>query len=154
MRARAEAAAAEVDDGESAVEIAHLPRVWHPLLPTPRLPIGVGLLAIGVAALGLVFVVAAVFSLANEFLGAWVPLPTPILSLGDPVGEAILILLGGVLIAVATALWRQEFWAFGLTVGLVFLGLIYLLFTASITVLFLLLVVLFIYLVAVRRHFY
>jgi hypothetical protein len=154
MRARPQADVDETDRADDSAFVRRLPRAWRPVLPTPRLPIGVALLALAVAVLGVVLVAAGIFALGNQFVAGWIPLPKPILAIDDPLADAIVALLGGVLLAVATALWRQEVWAFALTLGALFFGLIFLFFTASITVAFLLVLVVFIYLLAVRRHFY
>jgi hypothetical protein len=62
--------------------------------------------------------------------------------------------LGGAVIAVARALWDLERWSLYLGVGGTFFGLTYLFFTSQITILFLLLLGLFVYLLSVRHHFY
>ncbi len=92
--------------------------------------------------------------LLNAYLGNVVPISLLIVRSVDPLGAAILVLLGAVLLAVATALWRQETWALWTTIVVVFLTLAYLFFTDSITVLFVLFLLLFMYLFSVRRHFY
>ncbi|MGI0150486.1 MAG: hypothetical protein ACREC5_00930, partial [Thermoplasmata archaeon] len=66
----------------------------------------------------------------------------------------ILILLGVALLALARSLFDLERWSLYVTVGLLFLGETYLFFTGSITVLFLVLLALFMYLLTVRHHFY
>ncbi|HEV2165961.1 MAG TPA: hypothetical protein VGS23_03120, partial [Thermoplasmata archaeon] len=72
----------------------------------------------------------------------------------DQWGAAVLIVLGASLLALARALWDLERWSLYVTVGLLFVAQAYLFFTGSITVLFLLLLAVFIYLLAVRHHFY
>ncbi|MGI0156676.1 MAG: hypothetical protein ACREDE_11175, partial [Thermoplasmata archaeon] len=69
-------------------------------------------------------------------------------------GAAIVVILGAALLGIATALWRQETWALWTTIVLIFAATTYLFFTGSITVLFLIFVVLFVYLISVRRYFY
>jgi len=136
------------------VEVGHLPPRWQPTPLTPSLPIGIAILAVLIAITGVVVLLAGALFLLNAYLGAVVPADLLIIRSVDPVGAAILILLGAILLSVATALWRQESWALWTTVVVVFAALAYLFFTASITVLFLLFLVLFIYLLTVRRHFY
>jgi len=72
----------------------------------------------------------------------------------DVYGAAVLAVLGAALIGIATSLWRQETWALWTTIVLVFATAAYLFFTDYITVLFLVFVVLFLYLISVRRYFY
>jgi hypothetical protein len=97
---------------------------------------------------------SAILILVNTIFGFVVPASFLILNSVDVVGAGILLVLGVVLIGVATALWHQETWALWTTVVVLFFGLAYLFFTAYFTVLFLVLLVLFIYLIAVRHHFY
>ena len=120
----------------------------------PSLPIGVAILSVLIAIAGLVVLLAGALYLLNSYAGTIVPGNLLIVKSVDPIGAAILVLLGAILLSVATALWRQETWALWTTVVVVFLILAYLFFTASITVLFVLVLVLFIYLLTVRHHFY
>jgi hypothetical protein len=136
------------------VEVRHLPPQWRPLPPRPRLPIGAAILALLIAVIGLVILLAGVLVLLNLFFGNEVPAGIFTTHSVDEFGASILILLGAVMVSVASALWRQERWSLWVTIVVVFLGLAYLFFTASITVLFVLLLVVFIYLLTVRRHFY
>lgn len=138
----------------TAVEVDHLPPRWDPTPPRPSLPVGVAILSVLVAISGAVVVISAILILLNAFLGFVVPESLLILNSVDPIGAGILLVVGVVLIGVATALWRQETWALWTTVVVLFLGLAYLFFTAYFTVLFVVLLVLFIYLIAVRHHFY
>lgn len=137
------------------VEVGHLPPRWQPTPPRPSLPVGVALLAILIAIAGLVILVAGTLYLLNASFGAAaVPESLLIVKNVDPIGAAILLGLGAVLLGVATALWRQETWALWTTVVILFLAIAYLFFTSSITVLFLLLLLVFVYLLTVRHHFY
>ena len=140
--------------GGGSVEVSHLPPHWEPTPVRPLLPVGVAILSVLIALVGVVVMVSGILYLLNAYAPGLVPPELLILSGVDVVGAAILILFGGVMIGVATALWRQERWALWTTVVVTFGALAYLFFTASITVLFLVLLVLFIYLLAVRRHFY
>jgi hypothetical protein len=136
------------------VEIDHLPPHWEPTPFRPKLPIGVALLSIVIAIAGIVIIVAGALYLLNSYLGAIVPTDLLIIRSVDILGAAILLLFGAVLIAMANALWHQERWSLWTTIIVVFGGLAYLFFTASITVLFLIFLLLFIYLLTVRRYFY
>ncbi|MCI4355467.1 MAG: hypothetical protein L3K06_08925 [Thermoplasmata archaeon] len=139
---------------KGSVEVHRLPPRWEPTPVTPSLPIGVAVLAIAIALGGVVILLAGALFLLNAYLGTVVPSSLLIVRSVDPLGAAILVLLGAILLSVATALWRQEAWALWTTIVVVFVALAYMFFTASITVIFLLFLVLFIYLLTVRHHFY
>lgn len=134
--------------------VEHLPPKWEPTPVRPSLPIGVAILAVLIALSGVVILLAGALFLLNSYLGTVVPATLLIVRSVDPIGAAVLVLLGAVLLSVATALWRQEAWALWTTIVVVFVSLAYLFFTASLTVLFVLFLLLFIYLLTVRRHFY
>jgi hypothetical protein len=136
------------------VEVRRLPPRWEPSRSTPSLPLGVGILAIVIALSGVVILLAGALFLLNAYFGAIVPSSLLIVRSVDPIGAAILILLGAILLSLATALWRQEAWALWTTIVVVFVALAYMFFTASITVIFVLFLILFIYLLTVRHHFY
>jgi hypothetical protein len=135
-------------------EIDHLPPRWNPTPPVPSLPIGVAVLSVLTAGLAVIVVLTGVLVLLNLAIG-WV-VPSSLLLLGpvDLLGATLLVVFGIILIGVASALWHQETWALWTTIVVVFFSLTYLFFTASITVLFLCLLVVFVYLLTVRHHFY
>ncbi|MCI4331219.1 MAG: hypothetical protein L3K19_05160 [Thermoplasmata archaeon] len=132
----------------------HLPAAWSPSNLRPSLPIGVALLSVLIAISGVVVLVAGSLFLLNTYFGTVVPTSLLIVRSVDPLGAGILVLVGAVLLSVANALWAQERWALWTTVAVLFAALAYSFFTASITVLFLLFLLLFIYLLTVRRYFY
>jgi len=136
------------------VEFDHLPPAWEPTPVRPRLPIGVGVVSVLIAALGIVMLLAGLIFLLATVAGNLVPSSLEIFQSIDLYGAAILAILGAALIGIATALWRQETWALWTTLVLVFATAAYLFFTGSISVLFLIFVVLFVYLISVRRYFY
>lgn len=135
-------------------EVHHLPPKWTPRRVTPSLPLGVAVLSVGLAATGLVLFLSGVLIFLNTYAPQSVPNSLLILPQVDPIGAAILLLIGTVILGLANALWHQERWALFLTVGALFAGEAYLFFTATITVLFLLVLVVFVYLLTVREHFY
>lgn len=135
-------------------EVQHLPPQWQPTPVRPSLPIGVAVLSVLIALGGLVVLISGLLFLLNEYLGTAIPTQLLIVHQVDVLGAAVLVLLGAVLLGVATALWNQEAWALYTTVIVLFLALGYLFFTASITVVFLLFLLLFVYLLAVRHHFF
>jgi hypothetical protein len=136
------------------VEFDHLPPILESQLPPPSLPIGVAVLAASTAFVGLVVLLAGVLFVLNAYASLLVPSGLLILDAGNVLGSIVLVVLGSSIVGLSTALWRQELWAFYLTVAFMFGGLGYLFFTGSITFLFVLVLVVFIYLIAVRHHFY
>ena len=136
------------------VNFEHLPPRWEPTPARPRLPIGVAVVSILVAALAVVMVLAGLLFFFGVFLPSFFSPSLEIFSSIDIWGAAILVVLGAALLGIATSLWHQETWALWTTIVLVFGTAAYLFFTGSITVLFLIFVVLFIYLISVRRYFY
>jgi len=146
--------AASAPGAATPVEVRRLPPRWEPTPVRPSLPLGVAVLAIVIALAGIVILLAGALFLLNAYFGSIVPAALLIVASVDPLGAAILILLGAILLSVATALWRQEAWALWTTIVVVFVALADMFFTASITVIFVLFLVLFIYLLTVRHHFY
>jgi len=148
------ASASATSPGDARVTVEHLPPRWEPTPVHPRLPIGVAVVSVLIALFAVTMVLAGLLFLLAASFGNVVPASLEIFQSIDVFGAGILMVLGASLIAVATALWRQESWALWLTLLLVFGTTAYLFFTGSITVLFLIFVVLFIYLISVRRYFY
>ena len=136
------------------VQFDHLPPSWEPTPARPRLPLGVAIVSVLIAAFGVVMLLAGLLYLLASVAGEVVPASLEIFQSIDLYGAAILAILGAALIGIATSLWRQETWALWTTLVLVFATSAYLFFTGSITVLFLIFVVLFVYLISVRRYFY
>jgi hypothetical protein len=139
---------------EAPLTVGHLPPRWEPTPVVPHLPIGVAIVAVLIAVFAVTMVLAGLLFLLSSYFGSAVPQSLEIFQSIDLYGAGILMVLGAALIGVATALWRQETWALWVTLVLVFGTTAYLFFTGSITVLFLIFVVLFIYLISVRRYFY
>jgi hypothetical protein len=136
------------------VEVHHLPPRWSPTPPRPRRPVGIAVLAVLIAISGVIVLISGAFLLLNSVAGTIVPADLLIVHAGDSLGDGILLILGAVMLAVASALWNQERWSLWTTIIAVFAGFTYLFFTASITILFVILVVLFVYLLSVRRYFF
>jgi hypothetical protein len=141
-------------DGDGPPRVQHLPPVWERQLPPPSLPIGVAILSIVTAAVGVLLMVSGVLFVVSYYASVVLPSSLVIFHVGDPLGAIVLVILGAVIALLSSALWHQELWAFYLMVGFLFLGMAYLFFTDSITFLFLIVLVVFIYLIAVRHHFY
>ncbi|MGC2290252.1 MAG: hypothetical protein WA688_10430 [Thermoplasmata archaeon] len=153
-RQMARPSAADDSDNDAPGQVQHLPPVWERQLPPPSLPIGVAILSIVTAAVGVVLMVSGVLFVLSYYASVVVPSSLVIIHVGDPVGATVIVVLGAVIALLSSALWHQELWAFYLMVGFLFLGLAYLFFTDSITFLFLIVLAVFIYLIAVRHHFY
>jgi hypothetical protein len=137
------------------VEVGHLPKPYVPPPLKPSLPLGVAVLAVLIALVGIILLIAGALVLLNLLMGTTVVPTTYLITKSvDEYGAAILVVLGAAMLALSRALWDLERWALYVTVGLLFAGLTYLFFTGSITVLFVFALVIFIYLLTVRHHFY
>ncbi|MGA8664552.1 MAG: hypothetical protein WB809_05760 [Thermoplasmata archaeon] len=140
--------------GDGPVTFDRLPPAWEPTPVRPHLPIGVAVVSILIAVAAVVLVLGGALYLLNEVGTTYVPPAFDLFPSVSFLGAVILMVLGVALLALATSLWRQETWALWSTLVLVFGTTLYLFFTESITVLFVLLVILFVYLLSVRRYFY
>jgi len=147
-------ASAQATRPSATVEVGHLPPPWEPTPVRPRLPLGVAIVSVLIGLVGFVLVLAAALYVLNQGFGQTVPTSLEIFSAVDIFAAMILLVVGVALLAIATALWRQETWALWTTVVLVFAMTAYLFFTGFITILFVLFVALLVYLLAVRRYFY
>ncbi len=139
---------------DAPVTFDQLPPAWEPSSARPRLPIGVAVISILIAIVAVVMILGGALYLLDQFGSNVVPSAFDLFPSVDLLGSAILLVLGIALLAIATALWRQETWALWTTLVIVFATTTYLFFTGSITVLFVLLIVMFVYLLAARRYFY
>jgi hypothetical protein len=139
---------------DSAVTFDHLPPRWEPTPVVPRRPLGVAVISVLIALFAVVLVLAGLLFLLSSYLGTFVPTGLDLIPSLDIWGALIVTLLGAAFLGIATSLWRQETWALWTTIVLVFATTAYLFFTGSITVMFVIFVVLFVYLISVRRYFY
>jgi hypothetical protein len=145
---------AGASSSDAPASFDHLPPRWEPTPERPHLPIGVAIVSVLIALFAVVMVLAGLLFLLAQFAGSFVPPSLEIFQSIDIWGAAILVILGAAFLGIATSLWRQETWALWTTLVLVFGTCAYLFFTGSISVLFVVFVVLFIYLISVRRYFY
>jgi hypothetical protein len=136
------------------VEIDHLPPRWEPEPIRPRLPIGVAVVSLLLGIMGVVLVLAGLLALLVVGFALFVPTSLEIFQSLSLIGAVMITILGIMFLVVATCLWRQETWALWTTIVLVFLTEAYLFFIGSISILFLVFLVLFVYLLTVRRYFY
>jgi hypothetical protein len=145
---------ANANGGGSAVTFDRLPPSWEPTSAVPRLPVGVAVVSVLIAVAGVVMVLGGLLYLLGQFGSNFFPSALDLFPSINLLGSGILVVLGVALLVIATSLWRQETWSLWTTLAIVFGTTVYLFFTGSITVLFVLLVVLFVYLLSVRRYFY
>jgi hypothetical protein len=136
------------------VEIDHLPPKWEPAPIRPRLPIGVAIVSILLGLAGIFLLLAGLLAILTSSFAVIIPPTLDILQSVNLIGALVVLILGTAFLVVATCLWRQETWALWTMIGLVFLTETYLFFTDSISILFLIFLVLFVYLLTVRRYFY
>lgn len=118
--------------------------------PSSRLPLGVAILAILIGIVGFFYLIGGILLLVLRFglLG------TGPLFVGGPLGAVLLLILGIVLLAVASGLWGRELWALALTALVLVLILIgNILEGALVSLSTVVVVLLLIYLIAVRDHF-
>jgi hypothetical protein len=142
------------NSSDAPVTFDHLPPTWEPTPVVPRRPIGVAIISVLIALGALVLILAGLLFLLSSYFGPVVPTTLNLIPSVDIWGSVIVVVLGAALLGIATSLWRQETWALWTTIVLVFATTAYLFFTGSITVLFVIFVVLFVYLISVRRYFY
>ncbi len=140
--------------GDTPVTFDRLPPRWEPTPLVPQRPLGVAIIAVLIAIFAFVLLLAGILYVLSSYFGAFVPSSLELIPSLDIYGAGIVAVLGAALLGIATALWNQETWALWTTIVLVFATTAYLFFTESITVLFLVFVVLFVYLISVRRYFY
>ncbi len=121
-----------------------------------ELPILVGILAILVGLYGLFLAVVGILAIFSSLGALAYPGLVPFSAYGGTTIAAgmLTLIFGAILLFVAIGLWDLETWALWLT-GIVTAGVIVvLLWSASFGVALAIAVVLLIYLIAVRRHFY
>jgi len=99
---------AHASASQAPAEFDHLPPAWEPTPVRPRLPIGVAVVSVLIAALGVVMLLAGLLFLLATISSQVVPSSLEIFQSIDLYGAAILAILGAALIGIATSLWRQE----------------------------------------------
>ncbi len=146
-------------EATAPLEFDHLPETWNPQAFVPRRPLGLALFCAAMAFFSVVVVVVAVFYFIGLYAPSWLPFSGAISSADviaslSPLTAMLLLLFGGTMIGVATALWRQEPWALYTTYAAFIGAMAYLLATGTFVVLLLVVALLFLYLVSVRNYFY
>ena len=124
--------------------------------PAGELPILVGILAILIGLFGLFLAVIGILLIASAFGVLVVPAAAAYAPLaGDAlIAGLVSLVIGAVLVAVATGLWDLETWALYLTGAVVVIYVALLVLGGAFGWSLVLAVGLLIYLVAVRNHFY
>ena len=132
---------------------ATLPPVAH---PRRQLPLGVAILAVIVGLYGFLVAIFGVLVLVGYSLSTFTDIlgPTSVFGVHGWVFGLVVLIVGLIILGIGVALWRLRLWA--LVLGLLFLLFELVSYGASgriISVGFLLALFIFIYLIAVNRHF-
>ena len=122
----------------------------------PRRPLGVAILAVLVGLFGLIFVLGGILLLATSAAAAYFGTGgfTSLLHASGAIAGAIVLVIGLIILGLALGLWHLRMWALALT--LIILAVVLIaegLAGAFVSFGFLVSLVLFIYLIAVNRHF-
>ncbi|MGI0071520.1 MAG: hypothetical protein ACRECT_05585 [Thermoplasmata archaeon] len=126
--------------------------------PTPSRPLGVAILAVLIGIYGFVlFLLGLLVAVASSVVGS-LGGADPLHGLGITdltVAGIILLIVGLIILGLAVGLWHLRMWALVLTIlFLVFEMVVYGLAGQFVTIGFILSLVLFLYLLAVSRHFF
>jgi len=122
--------------------------------PAPSRPIGVAILAVLVGLYGLLLILAGVLVLAGVAATHFLGIPTGFAGLGAFAVGVIVLIVGLIILGLALGLWHLRMWALVLTLLFVIFELIsYGLAGAFVSLGFILALILFVYLLAVHRHF-
>jgi len=117
-----------------------------------RLPLGVALLAVLIGIFGFLVLVAGALLLVFGTSFVFGTGSVTVFGTGGTIAGLVLLLIGAVILAVATGLWDQELWALALAlIVLLFYGVVE--FVAQSWLSVLVIGALLVYLVAVSNHF-
>jgi hypothetical protein len=121
--------------------------------PVPGRPLGVAILAVLIGLLGFITLIAGILLLVGVAAGAFLAVPG-FFGYGGLTLGAIILVIGIILLAVATGLWDLRMWALALAIlVLIFYLVIYALGGDFLSLGFIVSLILLLYLVAVSRHF-
>ncbi len=137
----------------SPVTFDHLPELELPPGYVPHRPLGVAVAAVLFGLGGGVLIVAAVLAMLVDVGGPLIPPSYWIFGSTTLSVNVVLLGVGVALLVVADGLWRQEEWSLYTTTLLALGTAIYFVFSGSVTIFVALLIVLSVYLLAVRRYF-
>lgn len=118
----------------------------------PTLPLGVALLAILIGLFGLLLLIAGLLVVIASSFSLYLA-PTSVLGLTGDLAGGIILFLGVILLLVATGLWHLEMWALALSLLVVGFFLLIDVLAGTITLGLVIAAALFVYLLAVHRHF-
>jgi hypothetical protein len=119
-----------------------------------RRPIGVAILAILVGAFGFLLLLSGALLLVGVAGHAIVGLPTTLFGIGGPIAGLVALIVGIVLLGLGLGLWNLRMWAYVLTLVFVLFELVsFGLAGGIVTIGFLFLLFLLVYLLVVARFF-
>ena len=122
--------------------------------PAPSRPLGVAILAVLVGLYGILLILAGVLVLAGVAATHFLGIPTGFAGLSAFAVGVIVLIVGLIILGLALGLWHLRMWALVLTLLFVIFELIsYGLAGAFVSLGFILALILFVYLLAVHRHF-
>jgi hypothetical protein len=120
----------------------------------PSRPLGVAILAVLVGIFGVLLILGGVLILAGVGAAAYLGVPTGIVGIGGAIVGVIVLIIGLIVLGLALGLWHLRMWALVLTILFVLFELVtYGLAGSFVSLGFILALILFIYLIAVRHHF-
>jgi len=127
---------------------------YPPTPPTPSRPLGVAILAVLVGIYGFLLIVAGGLVLAGAAALRYFGVPSGFAGLGGITFGAIVLIVGLIILGLALGLWHLRMWALVLTLlFLIFELAVYGLAGEFVTFGFIVALILFVYLLAVHRHF-
>lgn len=123
--------------------------------PPPSRPLGVAILAVLIGLYAFLLIVAGALILAGSSVFAFLGLPASFVGASGLVLGTVVLIIGLIVLGVALGLWHLRLWALVLALIVTFVELVgYALAGAFVTLGFILSLLIFIYLLAVHRHFH
>jgi hypothetical protein len=121
----------------------------------PSRPLGVAILSVLVGIYGILVLLAGLFVLAGTAVSPFISLPSHFEGASGLLLGLVVFIIGLIILGVAVGLWRLRMWALVLALIVTFIELlIYGLAGQFITLGFILSLIVFVYLLAVHRHFF
>ena len=122
--------------------------------PPPSRPLGVAILAVLVGLYGVLLILGGLLVVAGVAVSHYFGVPTGFAGLGSVALGLIVFIVGLIILGLALGLWHLRMWALVLTLLFVIFELIsYGLAGAFVSLGFIVALILFVYLLAVHRHF-
>jgi len=131
------------------------PTPYAPPPPTPpSRPLGVAILAVLIGIYGFLVILAGALVIAGATALKFFGVPSAFAGIGGVTLGAIVLVIGLIILGLAVGLWHLRMWALVLTIlFLLFELVLYGLAGAFVSLGFILALILFVYLLAVHRHF-